>query len=204
MKILRIVVAGSVGAGKSSFVRTASDTDFIETERLATDSTSLLKPQTTVAFDFNRLVLSPEIELHIYGTPGQSRFDFMWDVLIKRADAYILLVAAHRPDDFPLAYDILSYMNQRVQIPMIVGLTHTDCPNAREVDEIIRELGYLDEEKSPIVVTVNPTNIISVIESLLMLKSLILQEDDFCLDQSYHSVVRPSSVSDQTPHFILR
>ncbi|MFP5270650.1 GTP-binding protein [Coleofasciculus sp.] len=178
MKFLRVIVAGPVSSGKSTFVQTASDTGMIETERLATDATSFLKAHTTVALDFSRLILSPEMELHIYGTPGQSRFNFMWDLLIQRADAYILLVAAHRPEDFSSAQEILSYMHQRVQIPMLIGLTHTDCLNAKSVGEIIRELGYLDEEKSQNVVTVNPMNKTSVIETLMMIKSLILRKVD--------------------------
>jgi signal recognition particle receptor subunit beta len=178
MKTLRAVVAGPVSSGKSTFVQTASETDLIETERLSTDSTSLLKPQTTVAFDFSRLILSPEMEMHIYGTPGQSRFDFMWDLLIKRAEGYILLVAAHRPDDLPSAREILVYMHQRVQLPMIVGITHTDCPNARSVAEIIDALDYLDKEKPPMVMTVDPMNKTSVLKVVMKLKSLILGETD--------------------------
>ena len=178
MKTLRAVVAGPVSSGKSTFVKTASEKNLIETERLSTDSTSLLKPQTTVAFDFSRLILSPEMEMHVYGTPGQSRFDFMWDLLIKRADAYILLVAAHRPDDLPSAGEILVYMHQRVQIPMIVGITHTDCPNARSVAEIIDALDYLDKEKPPMVMTVDPMNKTSVLKVVMKLKSLILGETD--------------------------
>ncbi|MEQ8385762.1 MAG: ATP/GTP-binding protein [Coleofasciculus sp. A1-SPW-01] len=178
MKFLRVIVAGPVSSGKSTFVKTASDTGVIETERFATDSTSLLKPQTTVAFDFSRLILSPEMELHIYGTPGQSRFDFMWDLLIQRADAYILLVAAHRADDFSSAREILTYMHQRVQLPMLIGLTHTDCPNAKSVEDVTRELSCLNDVSCPSIVTVNPMDKTSVFNILMMIKSHILKEVD--------------------------
>lgn len=178
MKFLRVIVAGPVSSGKSTFVKTASDTGVIETERFATDATSLLKPQTTVAFDFSRLILSPEMELHLYGTPGQSRFDFMWDLLIQRADAYILLVAAHRADDFSSAREILAYMQQRVQLPMLIGLTHTDCPNAKSVEDMSRELGCLNGETSPSLVIVNPMDKTSVLNIIMMIKSHILKEVD--------------------------
>ena len=59
---------------------------------------------------------------------------------------------------------------------MLIGLTHTDCPNAKSVGEIIRELGYLDEENAPSIMTINPMNKTSVIDSLMMMKSLILRE----------------------------
>jgi hypothetical protein len=61
---------------------------------------------------------------------------------------------------------------------MIVGITHTDCPNARSVAEIIDALDYLDKKKSPIVMTVNPMNKTSVLKVIIKLKSLILGEID--------------------------
>ena len=75
MKTMRLVVAGSVGAGKSTFVRTLSEIEVVDTDRTATDGTALFKPETTVALDFGRLVLGPNMDLHIYGTPGQARFE---------------------------------------------------------------------------------------------------------------------------------
>ncbi|MEM6403650.1 MAG: ATP/GTP-binding protein, partial [Cyanobacteria bacterium P01_D01_bin.116] len=125
MEIMRMVVTGPVGAGKSTFIRSVSEIETVDTDRKATDETSLLKQKTTVAFDFGRLQFNPDMALHLYGTPGQERFDFIWDMLIRKAHGYILLVAAHRPGEFRYARRVVSYMNQRAQIPMIIGLTHT-------------------------------------------------------------------------------
>jgi signal recognition particle receptor subunit beta len=77
MKTIRSVVAGTVGAGKSTFVRTLSEIEVVSTDCSATDDTLLLKPETTVALDFGKVMLSPKLNLHIYGTPGQARFDFI-------------------------------------------------------------------------------------------------------------------------------
>jgi signal recognition particle receptor subunit beta len=167
MKITRLVVAGTPGAGKSTFVKSVSDIDVVDTDRTATDEISLLKKKTTVAFDFGRLAFGQNMELHIYGTPGQSRFSFMWDMLIRRADVYIVLVAAHRPNDFHYARQIISFMNQRVQIPMLIGLTHTDCSGACPQDEIMMRLGYMNDRNRPLIVTVNANERSSVIEALL-------------------------------------
>src|SRR5919202_1515533 len=117
---LRTVVTGTVGAGKSAFVRTSSDIEVVSTDCSATDDTLLLKPETTVALDFGKVMLSPDLNLHIYGTPGQARFDFMWDILIQNADSYILLVAVHRPSDFDYAREIISFIKPRVQIQMLI------------------------------------------------------------------------------------
>ncbi|NET59073.1 MAG: GTPase [Symploca sp. SIO2E6] len=167
MKNMRLVVTGPVGAGKSTFVQTASEIEVIQIERNVTNETSIGKEETTVAFDFGKVSFGPELELHIYGTPGQSRFDFMWDILIQDAQAYILLVAAHRPNDLPNARSILSFMEQRVEIPMLIGLTHLDCLGALSLEDIILQLGYVNDQNRPPIVTVNPNLRASVLSTLM-------------------------------------
>ncbi|HEY9598983.1 MAG TPA: ATP/GTP-binding protein [Cyanophyceae cyanobacterium] len=173
METLRVVVTGTVGAGKSTFVRTASEIEVIEVERMATDETLALKQNTTVAFDFGRLAIGSKMDLHIYGTPGQARFDFMWDILIKGAHAYILLVAAHRPSGLHYAHEILSFMNQRVQVPMMIGLTHMDCAGALSPEEVLKNLGQTNPQTRPKVVIVNPNERASVVEALRALTALV-------------------------------
>lgn len=174
MGIVRVVVTGSVGAGKSTFVRTVSETEVVEIERLATDETSLLKEKTTVAFDFGQLAFGSNKDLHIYGTPGQSRFDFMWDILIRDAHAYILLVAADQPSRFSKAREILLFMNQRVQIPMIIAITRSDCLGAKAPEEIMMRLGYKNDKNRPPVVIVNPQERTSIVEALVVLMALLI------------------------------
>ncbi|WP_052055270.1 ATP/GTP-binding protein [Myxosarcina sp. GI1] len=169
MEIFKIAITGNVGAGKTTFIRTISEIEVVDTDRRATDETAALKQNTTVAFDFGRLTLSPEQLVYLYGTPGQSRFDFMWDIVINQAQAYILLVAAHRPKDFRGARKILNFINQRVQIPMIIGLTHTDCEGAWQADDIVLALGLSNRETYPPIVQVNPEDPASVAQSLVVL-----------------------------------
>jgi hypothetical protein len=169
MDSLRIVVTGPVGAGKTTFVRTFSESEVVDTERTATDETASMKKKTTVAFDFGTRSLGRNMDLHVYGTPGQSRFDFMWDMLIRRAHAYILLVPANRSSDFTHAREIISFMNQRVQIPMMVGMTFTELPGAWGQEHIMFALGYMNEQNRPPVVSVNASDRSSVTETLMVL-----------------------------------
>jgi uncharacterized protein len=169
MEHMRLLVTGAVGAGKSTFIRSISEIDVVDTDALATDETALLKKKTTVAFDFGRLQFSPDMALHLYGTPGQSRFDFMWDILIRKAHAYILLIAAHRPKDFRQARKIISFMNQRAEIPMIIGLTHTDYPDSWCEEDVFLALGYMDENQLPPMVKVNPMIRESVANAVIVL-----------------------------------
>jgi hypothetical protein len=185
MKTMRSVVAGAVGAGKSTLVRTLSEIEVVSTDCAATDDTLLLKPETTVAFDFGKVMLSPNLNLHIYGTPGQARFDFMWDLLIQNAHSYILLVAANRPTDFHYARDIVSFINQRVQIPMLLGITHTDCAGALAPEDITMTLGYnLNDKHCPPIVKINPNDRASVMEALVVLMALIIEGSDIKLSHT--------------------
>lgn len=173
---MRLVVTGPVGAGKSTFIRSVSEIEVVDTDRNATETeTTDIKKKTTVAFDFGRLQFMPDMALHIYGTPGQERFDFMWDILINKAHAYILLVAANRPQQFRQARRILNFMNQRAEIPMIIGLTHRDLPEAWTPDNISLALGFLDANNKPPMIEVNANEQASVAEAVIALVEHLMQ-----------------------------
>lgn len=175
MEIMRLVVAGTVGAGKSTFIRTISEIEAVDTDRIATDETALMKKKTTVALDFGRLSFGPDRALHLYGTPGQARFNFMWEILIRKAHAYILLVAANRPSEFRYARQILLFMKQQVQIPMIVGLTHMDCLEAWDLETIKISLRQLEEKGHPPILTVDARDQASVAQALITLVQVLME-----------------------------
>ena len=169
MEIMRLVVTGTVDAGKSTFIRSVSEIEVVDTDRKATDEVAGIKQNTTVSMDFGTLQFGEEMALHLYGTPGQVRFDFMWEILIERAHAYILLIAAHRPSEFHHARRIMNFMNQRSHIPMIIGITHGDCDGAWSNEDIALALGYQDSTNRPPVVSVNADEEESVIGALMAL-----------------------------------
>jgi uncharacterized protein len=169
MEIMRLVITGTVGAGKSTFIRSASEIEVVDTDRKATDEVAGMKQNTTVSMDFGTLQFGEEMALHIYGTPGQIRFDFMWEILIDRAHAYVLLIAAHRPSEFHHARRIMNFMERRVQIPMIIGITHGDCEGAWSNEDVVLALGYQDNRQHPPVVSVNAERQESVIDTLVTL-----------------------------------
>lgn len=175
MEILRVVITGAVGAGKTSFIRTISEIEVVDTDRRSTDTTALLKPTTTVAFDFGRLTVAPKQALHLYGTPGQARFNFMWDILIQKAHAWILLIDAHRPQDFRDGRRILSFMKQRSQAPMLIGVTHMDCSEAWDLEDVTLAMGLFDEATRPCLIPINPTEQSSVSQSLMLLTQQLMK-----------------------------
>ena len=130
---MKLVVSGPVGAGKTTFVQTLSETPVVSTE--ADASEDIGKATTTVAFDFGTLILDGT-ELHLYGTPGQDRFDFMWDVLCEGALGLVLLVAGNRPQDFLHARHILEFITSRNPVPFVVGVTRQDLEDVWSPQDI--------------------------------------------------------------------
>jgi uncharacterized protein len=174
MEIFKIAIAGNVGSGKTTFISSISEIEVVSTERRATDRVASLKENTTVAMDFGKLTLNEEQALHIYGTPGQSRFDFMWEIVINKADAWVMLVDAHRPEHFRRCRYILKFMTQRFPTPMIIGLTHMDCEEAWGTEDVALALGYRNSVKRPLIVTVNPEDQQSVAQCLMTLLEQML------------------------------
>jgi uncharacterized protein len=175
MEIMNLVITGTVGAGKTTFIRSVSEIEVVDTDRKATDDVANLKQNTTVAMDFGTLQFGDEMALHIYGTPGQTRFDFMWEILIERAHAYVLLIAAQRPSEFHHARRIMNFMNRHSQIPMLIGITHSDCEGAWQLEDIALALGYQDSTNRPPIVLVNAADGESVAMALVSLVEHYMQ-----------------------------
>ena len=97
-RVMKVLVAGPVGVGKTTAVKSASDVPILTTETTPTDDTLLLKPSTTVALDFGVARLDDVRVVHLYGTPGQKRFDFMWEILRDGSAGVVILVDASDPD----------------------------------------------------------------------------------------------------------
>src|SRR5262249_58956040 len=88
---VKIVVTGPFAAGKTTLIRTISEITVLSTEKSVTDAELSRKTDTTVAMDFGRITIDRELVLYLFGTPGQDRFDFMWEILSEGMLGYVLL-----------------------------------------------------------------------------------------------------------------
>jgi uncharacterized protein len=89
---LKIVFTGPMGAGKTTAIRAISDAAPVSTEVANTDQVTVAKATTTVALDYGQLLLEDGTAVSLYGTPGQERFSFMWEILCRGAIGVVLLI----------------------------------------------------------------------------------------------------------------
>ena len=133
---VKIVVTGPFSAGKTTLIRTISEITVLSTERSITDSTRSRKAETTVAMDFGRITIDRELVLYLFGTPGQERFDFMWEILGEGMLGYVLLVDAEREDSLIEAVGILDAFRRMARVPFVVALNRSSAVDERTEDRI--------------------------------------------------------------------
>ena len=137
----KIIFTGPVGAGKSTAIASLSDIEPVATDELATDITRFRKTQTTVAMDYGLLKLDGGETVHIYGTPGQERFNFMWDILTTGGIGLILLINNARPAPFKdMAFFLTAFEEFIGCSALAIGVTQMDVSRSPTLDDYYSEL----------------------------------------------------------------
>jgi len=145
MKNHKIIFTGPVGAGKTTAIESMSDTAIVSTNEQATDMTLEMKDSTTVAMDYGIMNLEGGERLHLYGTPGQERFSFMWDILVEGGIGLILLLNNNRPDPFKDLHFFLDAFSDFIEgTHVAVGITRMDEVATPTIRDYHRELSATD------------------------------------------------------------
>src|SRR5262245_8619148 len=140
---VKILVVGAFGVGKTTLIGAVSEIAPLRTEETMTsasvgiDSLSGLddKATTTVAMDFGRITLSPELVLYLFGTPGQRRFWDLWEGLAEGAVGALVLVDSRRIED---SFEVFDQLETRTGMPFAVAVNEfPDAP--RYSTEQLRE-----------------------------------------------------------------
>lgn len=170
MSVHKIIFTGPVGAGKTTAINVISDIPTVRTESMATDMTREMKPETTVAMDYGRINLPDNAAIHLYGTPGQERFDFMWEILVEGGIGLVLLLNNNRPNPLQDMRFFISAFKEFIQsTALVIGITHSDIKAQPTISEYQRELSAIGLQGVPVfeVDTRQRRDIVLLIESLL-------------------------------------
>jgi hypothetical protein len=133
---LKVLIAGGFGVGKTTLVRSLSEIPPLLTEQdmttasIGVDAADAVpgKSTTTVAMDFGRMSVDESLILYLFGTPGQSRFWFMWDELARGSVGAVVLVDLRRIDD---CFPAIDFFESR-RLPFVVGVNR--FPGADDYD----------------------------------------------------------------------
>jgi signal recognition particle receptor subunit beta len=173
----KIVVAGGFGVGKTTLVTTVSEITPLQTEALMTEASEETddltatpdKLTTTVAMDFGRLTLDDDLVLYLFGTPGQQRFWFMWDDLVRGAIGAVVMADTRRLED---CFPALDYF-ESCGLPYVVAVNHFDGSELFEAEDVREALTV--PAHVPVMI-MDARRRISVIETLLSLVGHALDE----------------------------
>ena len=139
-KSYKIVITGPFNAGKTQFIKTISEIAVASTERKITRPEPGMKAQTTVAMDYGRVTLG-DATLHLHGTPGQARFDFMWEILTKEMNGFVVVVDSTDPGSAAEARELIKIFTTAHAVPYVIAANKQDTAGALSVDKLRRELG---------------------------------------------------------------
>ncbi|GAA4900763.1 ATP/GTP-binding protein [Streptomyces coeruleoprunus] len=172
----KVVVAGGFGVGKTTFVSSVSEITPLQTEALMTQasagtddlSATPEKLTTTVAMDFGRITLDDDLVLYVFGTPGQQRFWFMWDDLVRGAIGAVVMADTRRLTD---CFPALDYF-ESCGLPYVVAVNHFEGTERFEAEDVREALTVPPDVP---VVIMDARSRITVIESLLALVARALE-----------------------------
>jgi small GTP-binding protein len=170
---VKIVITGPFGAGKTTLIRTISEITVLSTERELSSAAEARadKAQTTVAMDFGRIGIDSDLVLYLFGTPGQDRFEFMWEVLGEGMLGYVLMLDASRPESVAEATTILAAFRRMAPVPFVVAVNRSDGLGP---DDEMKVRVDLDLEPSIPIVPCDATDKSSVKTVLLALLHAVL------------------------------
>jgi small GTP-binding protein len=136
MQTVKMVVTGPFNSGKTRFIQSVSEIDVVSTERKISSDAERVKENTTVAMDFGRITVDADLVLYLFGTPGQKRFDFMWEILSEGMLGFVVMVDSTRPETFREAKSILETFRAYAPTPYVVAANKQDHEEAWAIDDL--------------------------------------------------------------------
>ncbi|MET3381359.1 MULTISPECIES: ATP/GTP-binding protein [Variovorax] len=170
MKEYKILLTGTVGAGKTTAIGCVSETSPVMTEVPNSDA-AIDKERTTVGLDFGQLTLDNGDRVRLFGTPGQARFEFLWKILVRNALGVIVLMDNSRPD--PLG-DLSMYMQGFAEalrtLPCVIGVGRMHRHPVPTLDDYAQRL-----ESTGRVFPILDVDVRSRADVILLIDTLLMQ-----------------------------
>jgi signal recognition particle receptor subunit beta len=147
----KIIITGPVGAGKTTAISVLSDIPPVVTDEAATDMTLEIKQRTTVAMDYGLMQLGTTDRVHLYGTPGQERFNFMWEILTEGGLGLVLLIDNSRNEPFTdLRFFLDAFKDFISKTAVTIGITRMDEKTSPAIYDYHQHVTSLGWPKLPI------------------------------------------------------
>lgn len=178
MSQYKIIFAGPVGAGKTTAIHSISDVPPVKTDATASDMAKDRKSATTVAMDYGIMNLPGGEKLHLYGTPGQERFNFMWDILTEGGIGLILLLDNTRVDPFlDMKFFLDSFSQFISKTTVAIGVTQMDLSDKPTIADYQIKLKEIGLNRPVFAVDARVKNDISIlVQSLLYSLDPVMEE----------------------------
>ena len=145
MQSVKVVVTGPFNAGKTTLIRTVSEIAVLSTERQVSDASGEGGGETTVAMDFGRITVSDDVVLYLFGTPGQSRFSFMWETLSEGMLGFVVLVDVLEPGSFADAREMIDFFTERSDVPFVVAANKVEADDTEAIAAVRMDLQLPDD-----------------------------------------------------------
>lgn len=145
----KILLVGGSGSGKTTAIATVSETGVVNTDVFNTDD-RLNKEMTTVGLDYGEITVptAPGTRLRLYGTPGQTRFSFIWQTLALGSAGIVLLADNSQPEPLESLKYYLQYFKNLLadkSKAVVLGVVKTDLspsPDRLAWQQMLRESGF--------------------------------------------------------------
>ena len=169
MSQYKIIFTGPVGAGKTTAIDSISDVPPVKTDAAASDMTKSRKAATTVAMDYGIMNLDDGEKIHLYGTPGQERFDFMWDILTVGGIGLVLLLDNTRADPFQdMKFFLNSFSEFISDTSVAIGITQMDLSSKPSINDYHQQLQAFNLKPAVFSVDARVKNDVSLLVQALL------------------------------------
>lgn len=137
----KIIFAGPVGAGKTTAIAAISEVPPVATDVRCSDESKKIKNTTTVAMDYSYITLDDGTRVHLYGTPGQSRFDFMWQILTQGGIGLVLLINRDHANPIEqMEYYLEAFSGFINKTGVVIGLTRSGMNDKTTLNDLQNKL----------------------------------------------------------------